>query len=317
MDTNNNQMFEVADEIDPNFVPQSTKSAFGYYGCKQRLAPKICEHISYHNCWVDLFCGSAAITMAKHPAPIEIINDIDSNIFNVFKQLRKNSEELIKSIELTPYSREEFENARKNKDKGSEQERARMFLVEAMMSINGVMAGAKGSFSVSSSYSRGDNEARVNRWLNYPKRLESVVERLKKVRVEKVDARELLAKFENRPATLVYVDPPYLMDRKSEYSHEALDEEFHIELLELCLESKAMILVSSYENDLYDEYLSADRGWTKQSITAHTKGTNGEASPRTEVVWKNERLVETHRNGVCIELTEAEEKYRKLNPERV
>ena len=53
---------------------------------------------------------------------------------------------LAKLIELTPYARAELRNARMQGDQDSDLERARKFLVQAMMSVNGVMAGKRGGF---------------------------------------------------------------------------------------------------------------------------------------------------------------------------
>ena len=49
------------------------KPPFGYYGAKQRIAAQITRALPPHNAWVEAFCGSAAVTLAKPPAPIEII----------------------------------------------------------------------------------------------------------------------------------------------------------------------------------------------------------------------------------------------------
>src|SRR5712692_3541119 len=72
------------------------RSPFGYFGSKQRLAVPIARMLPPHNAWVEVFCGSAAVTMAKKPAPIEIINDADLQIVNVFRQLRKHPAKLIR-----------------------------------------------------------------------------------------------------------------------------------------------------------------------------------------------------------------------------
>lgn len=139
-------------------------SAFGYFGSKLRIASKLCGHLPPHNAWVELFCGSAAMTLAKEPAQIEVINDINGQITNFFKQLRENSDELIRQIELTPYSREEFELSRIEQTGLTPIERARRFFVAAMMAINGSFGDAPGGFSFSNSYARGGVEARVGRW---------------------------------------------------------------------------------------------------------------------------------------------------------
>ena len=304
------------DNFDPNQYPRA-KSAFGYYGCKQKVSSKLLDLLPPHSCWVELFCGSSALTLAKEAAPIEIINDIDGNIVNVFQQLRNSPTKLIRSIELTPYAREEFLQTRNGSVPLCDIERARKFLVEAMMSINGVLAGNKGGFSYSNSYSRSGKEARVSRWKNFPKRLSDVADRLRDVRIENLDAIKLLKKFVNRPATLVYIDPPYLMERDSGYVNDAREVEFHVELLKLCNHAKCMILISGYENPVYEEFLSPVRGWEKEIINTSTTPTSGKKLHRKEVVWSNKVAAKASAtNRVPIRLTQKERLQKKVNPTR-
>src|SRR4051812_23490909 len=93
---------------------KKVNTPFGYFGSKNKIALQLCNHLPPHSCWVEAFCGSAAITLAKRKAPIEVINDIDGEIVNVFKQLRDNQEELCRLISLTPYAKQELEDARKS-----------------------------------------------------------------------------------------------------------------------------------------------------------------------------------------------------------
>ena len=270
-----------------------------------------------HNCWVDLFCGSASLSLAKRAAPIEIINDIDKNVVNVFRQLREHPEKLIRATSLTPYSREEFELSRSNDNNSGDLENARRFLVNAMMSINGVMAVNKGGFSLSNTYSRNNVEARVSRWNNLPERLEAVAKRLKKIRIEQSDARLLLGKFSKRPATLVYIDPPYNTNRTGGYANDAKDDEFHYELLDICIDSKCMIVISGYENVLYKKLLTRKKGWNKQIIATHTTATCGQRRHREEVIWMNNQARKALLSGrVPIRLSKQERAMKKLNPIR-
>jgi len=290
---------------------------FGYFGSKNMIAFQLCENLPPHYCWVEAFCGSSALTLAKPPAPIEIINDIDNEIINVFKQLRNNHEELCRQIDLTPYASQELINARKTNEFETELERARKFLVQSMMAVNGVFGAQKGGFSCSNSYSRNFKEARVNRWNNLPDRLSKVVERLKNVRVENRDAIELLEKFINRPATLVYLDPPYLGERTNGYTIDANDKEFHTKLLRTAIRAKCMVFISGYENSLYDKLLTPKKGWEKKMIETHTKDSKGTSFTRTEVVWMNKHYMKASKqNKVPIRLTEKEKKLNKVNPER-
>ncbi len=184
------------------------KAPFGYYGGKQRLASRLVENLPIHNAWVEAFCGSAALTLAKRPAPIEVINDINGEVVNFFRQLRNNSSELRQLISLTPYARDELKLARHRETQLTDLERARRFYVAAMMAINGSFGKASGGFSISNSYARREMEARVSRWTAMPNHLELITERLRQVRIENKDAIELFRDFMNRPATLVYLDPP-------------------------------------------------------------------------------------------------------------
>jgi DNA adenine methylase len=305
-----------------NSIKKAVKSPFGYFGSKQRLAFHIAKLLPPHSAWVEAFCGSAAVTMAKKPAEIEVINDVDQKIVNVFRQLREHPDELIRLIELTPYSRSEFEDVYKRKTGCSDLEQARRFLVASMMTVNGAIGsngtGVKHSgFSYSQAYSRNGQEARVSRWNALPDRLAAVVQRLKHVRIERRDARELLKMFIKRPATLVYLDPPYLMDRSHGYSIDANENAFHEELLELCIKANCMVLISGYSNPLYKSYLSKRDGWEQTVIKTQTRDTKGRDFARTEVLWYNQPFAKTSMTGqIPIRFTKSEKENHKINPTR-
>lgn len=296
---------------------QPLMAPFGYYGAKQRLAPRIVEKLPPHNAWVEAFCGSAALTLAKKPAPIEVINDINKDIVNFFRQLRDHLTELRRLVELTPYARTELDLARSNESNISDIERARRFFVAAMMGINGSFGEAKGGFSYSSSYTRRGMEARVSRWTAMPDYLELVAGRLRSVRIENKDALRLFEDFSDRPATLVYFDPPYLAERTRGYDHEQYSVEFHERLLVAVTKAKCMVFISGYQHDLYDDHLSSAKGWRKETIQTTTRGNNGKSFERKEVLWFNREFCSALENArVPIRLSELERRYKKVNPKR-
>ena len=290
---------------------------FGYYGAKQRIARKIIMALPPHHAWVEGFCGSAALTLAKAPAPIEVINDRDRQIVNLFDQLRNNAGALCRAVALTPYARNEFELARAGEKGLNPLERARRFLVATMMTINATIGSSRCGFSFSQSYAREGREARVNRWYNLPARLEKVVERLRGIRVENRDACELLEMFSDRPATLMYFDPPYYTKRDHGYVIDANDRQFHSDFLGMCQKAKCMILISGYQNDLYDEILTPSHGWTKRTIETHTRDTSGKDYARSEVLWLNAQFRKAKEKGrVPILLKRKEKQENKVNPQR-
>jgi len=293
------------------------KPPFSYYGSKNKIAQKIIKLLPPHNAWVEAFCGSASLTLAKKPVPIEIINDKDNQVVNLFEQLRHNRESLIESIALTPYARYEYLRAQELSDDLNDLEKARRFLIYTMMTINGAYGHTKAGFSYSQSYAREGREARVNRWYNLPDRLNIVADRLKNVRIENRDARDILRIFHNRPATLVYLDPPYLTQRSHKYKIDANDEAFHIELLEHCNKTKCMIVLSGYDSELYNKILTPKNGWTKTKIDTTTRDTTGVDFAREEFIWIN-RLgkIAFDKKEIQIKYTEAELEMHKVNPIR-
>ena len=145
----------------------------------------------------------------------------------------------------------------------------------------------------------------------------TVDERLRDVRVDNRDAIELIKMFLKRPATLMYIDPPYLGDRTLGYTNDANDEEFHLNLLKTAHKARCMIFISGYDNELYNSELTKKKGWSKRTIDTTTKDINGKEHSREEVVWMNKYYVSGYKTKkLLLRLTKEELKQKKVNPER-
>ena len=88
------------------------RPALRYYGGKWNLAPWIISHFPPHKNYVEPCGGAASVLLQKPRSPLETYNDLDGNVVNFFRVLRDKPEELIRQIELTPWSRDEFEICR-------------------------------------------------------------------------------------------------------------------------------------------------------------------------------------------------------------
>lgn len=84
---------------------------------------------------------------------------------------------------------------------------------------------------------------------------------------------------------VIILDVPYVDVTRNENCVDVYPKEFtkeqHIELIERCNRAKAPILLCGYDCNLYQEYLTADKGWTKVFICHSNQGAN----PKAEYVW--------------------------------
>ena len=253
---------------------EGLKSVLKYPGAKNRLAPWICEYIPEHEVYLEPFAGSLAILFNKQRSHIETVNDLDGEIVNFFRVLRDRAEEFERMIELTPFSREEYKAAYElTKD---EMEMARRFAVKCWMGFgcgnlyrNGFKSGQQ---------TKSPNPARA--WSKLPEALQLATERLKGVQIENLPAVELIERYDTEDV-FIYADPPYLHGTRKNYlyRHEMTDAD-HEELLKILLKHPGKVLLSGYENNLYNDML---RGWNK--VQKATRAEGGRA--RTETLWMN------------------------------
>ena len=78
-----------------------------------------------------------------------------------------------------------------------------------------------------------------------------------------------------------------------------------------------MLLLSGYDNALYESVLVRKGKWAKKNIKTHTRDTTGKDYARTEVLWMNAQFVKAFDTGrVPVRLTQKEKAENKINPPR-
>jgi len=207
------------------------------------MAAKILQLFPPHRVYVEPFGGGASLLFAKEPSPVEVYNDVDSGLVNLFRVLRDPTrfEQFQRLVSLTPYSREEFCFCRETWEKCDEDlERAYRWFVVARMSFSGHFGGSWG-FAVSAS-DRGMSTV-CSSWLAAIEGLPQVHARLMRVQIEHSDFRRIITTYDT-PETLFYCDPPYMpATRKSGgYRHEMAESD-HEELVALLLQVKGMVVL--------------------------------------------------------------------------
>lgn len=97
---------------------------------------------------------------------------------------------------------------------------------------------------------------------------------------ENKPAVELIQRF-NFPNVLIYADPPYVLGTRNgkQYRCEMNDPE-QVILLEVLLLHKGPVIISGYDNNLYNDML---RGWHKEETVCYSQI----CSKKKEVLWMN------------------------------
>ena len=236
--------------------------------------------------YIEPYGGSAVVLLQKKPSPIEIYNDLNHNVYALFKVL--SDDELFdwfyRRCNLTYYSREladEYAYSLKSGAQISLQERAFRFFYVNRVTYNGV-----GSFSCIVNAVRRGMSKPVSDMLSTIEGLPELHMRLRSVIVENVDAIKLIKKYD-QPSALFYLDPPYHQATRTSARYDIdMKDEQQEELVSTLLRLKnARVLLSGYICPLYNEL--TDNGWHRADIEVNTQTSKREKKTKTESLWRN------------------------------
>ena len=265
-------------------VPLPSRPPVRYYGSKWRLAPWILSHFPAHTCYVEPYAGGANVLLRKLPVTYEVYNDLDREVVHFFRTLREHTADLLRAIDLTPYSRLELDEAYEATD--DPLERARRFYVRSWQAFHPGQPNQRTGWRRQTQGGRGKSV--VKDW-NDTARLLPVVERLKHVQIECDTAEAVIRNFDG-PDTLFYLDPPYLTETRCDkwadvgYAEE-MDAEGHRSLAVQLIGIQGMAAISGYPSVLYEELFA---GWRRVEKRAYTNGN----VHRIEALWLSPALVE-------------------------
>lgn len=243
-------------------------------GSKKRVADWLVDKMPRHHIYVDVFGGTAAVLGAKNPSRVEVYNDRHAGIVNVWRVLREQPEKLCRALELTPYARVAWAEAKERDCPEDPVEWARRILVRSWQGYGGDWQkksnGWRGGASMGAS-----RTSPVADWEGLPQRVAAWAQRMRGVALESLDALELIKRYDS-PDTLFYCDPPYLATANN-YEH-GYNEEDHRGLAEALRGIKGKAMISGYDSPLYAALFA---GWTCHKTTARAN----RGVVREECVW--------------------------------
>ncbi|MBW3624178.1 MAG: DNA adenine methylase [Armatimonadetes bacterium] len=238
-----------------------------------------------HRTYVETWGGGAALLFAKPTSPVEVYNDLNSGLVNFFRVLQAPDklEQLRFRMELTPYSRELFNEFRKTwMEPEDDVERAYRWFVVSRMSYAGQFGNAWASCKTES---KCGMSASVSRYLLAVEGLPEFCKRLRCVQVDRMDFRHILRRYDHEEC-LFYCDPPYVHETRSMrggYDHEMTRED-HEEMVDLFLNLKGMVILSGYNHEVYAPLERS--GWMREDVKTVSFSAR-EKPVRMESIWRN------------------------------
>lgn len=205
-------------------------------GNKQGIADKIQQYFPAHKIYIEPFFGAGGMFFNKQKAKYNIVNDIDSNVFNLFNVVMNNKSELLEAFEIMPIHQDLHEYW-KQTEETEPIKKALRFIFLSNFSFLGT----------------GNS---LNFCIEKPKQIvknniDKVFEKLQDVMFMNCDFRDMkknLNKFElHKQDYFWYADPPYL-NTLDNYSN-SFTEKDTFDLFEMLDNTGCKFAISEFDND--------------------------------------------------------------------
>lgn len=176
---------------------------FPWIGGKRNLAKRVIERIDSvpHRLYCEPAVGAGGIILRKPPSRAEVINDINTDVVNLFRILQRHFPQLMDTLRFQLTSRADFERLQRTDPSTlTDLERAARFLYLQRLAWGGKVEGQ--NFGIAR-----ERPARFN-LVRLEQDLADAHERLAPVVIERLPMADCIARYDG-PEALFYVDPPY------------------------------------------------------------------------------------------------------------
>jgi DNA adenine methylase len=205
--------------------------------------------------YVEPFVGGGSIFFYKNPSVKEVVNDLDINIYNIFRGAKIYSQEEVAKVLSKTYTKEDFNAIRDSKPTDDFSIFCKSYYI-----LN------KSIMCVGRTYRNDRTKMNIN--------LKGYRERLEDVDIYNVDYKELITEYDS-DETFFYLDPPY-ENSKGLYKNDVVAIE---DMYDMLKNIKGKFLLSYNNSDkareLFKEY-NIHGIVTKYSATtfAHNRNKN-------------------------------------------
>lgn len=209
-------------------------------GGKSKLRKTIIEMIPEHSCYIELFFGAGWGYFGKEPSKVEVINDIDKELINLFKMIKYHAPEIERQLEYEFSGRDVFEEYKHcTLEYLTEIHRAVRFLYLISQSF----AGKGKDFGYGTT-------SRPKPQIFYKDVLDDLKERLRNTYVENLSFEKIIDKYD-REHSFFFCDPPYF--ETAGYGNEFGEKE-HLLLRDKLKGMKGKFLLTINDHDKVREW---------------------------------------------------------------
>lgn len=165
-------------------------------GNKKKIAKDIQSHFPPHKIYIEPFFGAGGMFFNKPKAKYNIVNDLDSDVFNLFQVVMNQKEELEKAFYMMPIHSDLLDYWKDNLEVDPVM-RALRFLFLSNFTFMG-----KGTTLKIGTETHGKK--------NFNKKLDLCFETIEGVQFTNFEYQKLFKSFQIKGGEFIYSDPPYL-----------------------------------------------------------------------------------------------------------
>jgi len=172
-----------------------------WIGGKRRLADQLIRLFPPHTCYVEVFAGAAAVYFTKQPSDVEVLNDINGDLINLYRVVQHHLEEFVRQFKWALTSRAVFKWLQITRPETlTDIQRAARFYCLQQSCFGGKVHGQ--TFGTAATAPPGLNLLRLEEHLS------AAHLRLASTYIENETWSAVIDRYD-RPQTLFYLDPPY------------------------------------------------------------------------------------------------------------
>ncbi|MDX1491267.1 MAG: DNA adenine methylase [Pseudohongiellaceae bacterium] len=178
-----------------------TNPIIPWIGGKRRLADRIFPFFPQHQCYCEPFAGGAALYFLREPAKVEVLNDINGDLTNLYRVVQNHLEEFVRQFKWALSSRQVFEWLKMTRvETLTDIQRAARFYYLQQSAFGGLVSGQ--TYGTATTQPPGLNLLRIEESLS------SAHLRLANTYIENLPWDKCIERYD-RDHTFFYLDPPY------------------------------------------------------------------------------------------------------------